>query len=116
MELTDAARNLLKFGSLLGLVLGLISTLFWLSTILVRMGLFLASINIYDVLMVVFSLVAIFLCYFILTHFSKRIDDDPSRAALYLIVMGLVIALGAWGIAGLLVVIGASLILVEETR
>jgi hypothetical protein len=37
------------------------------------------------------------------------------NSALYLVVLGIIIAIGAWGIAGLLLVIGALLILIDET-
>lgn len=111
----DAAQTLIKFGAIFGLVLALVSTFYWLSIILVRMGFLLVSINIYDALMIGFSLVAIFLCYVIFTRFPQRIEEEPSRSALYLVGLGIVIAVGAWGIAGLLIIIGAILVLIDET-
>jgi hypothetical protein len=65
--------------------------------------------------MLIASILALALSYLILNRFSQRLETDPMRSALYLVGLGIIIAIGAWGIAGLLLVIGAVLILIDET-
>ncbi len=115
MELMKAAENLVKYGAILGLVLGLLSTLFWGYVILIGIGPPFFVVNYYEIFMVIVSLAAMLLSYLVLTRFPHQIEADPSRAALFLIGLGIIIAIGSWGVAGLLLVIGGVLILIDET-
>ncbi len=115
MDLNETAHTLIKIGAILGIVLGLFSTLFWLYTVIVRMGLPLFLVNVYDLIMLFMSILAIGLCYFIFNRISQFLEADPTRTAIYLIILGIVVAIGALGIAGLLLILGAVLILIEET-
>ncbi|MFX1566237.1 MAG: hypothetical protein ACFFCH_09620 [Promethearchaeota archaeon] len=115
MELTEVADHLIKFGAILGIVLGLVSFLFWIYIILLGLGPPFFAVNFYDLFMVSTSLLSIVIGYYVLTRFPHRISEDPARSAIYLILLGIVVAFGAWGIAGLLIAIGAVLILIEET-
>ncbi|MFX1576890.1 MAG: hypothetical protein ACFFCF_06925 [Promethearchaeota archaeon] len=115
MDLIEAANRLLKFGSILGMVLGLLSTLFWVYFIIIGLGPPFFVVNLYEVLLAIFSVAALLLSYFVLTRFPGRIRLDPSRSALYLVGIGFIIAIGSWGIAGLLIVIAAILVLIDET-
>ena len=115
MELTETAEYFLKFGSLLGVILGLLSLFFWAYLVLLGVGPPYMIVNFYEILMVMASLGAIVVSYVLLTRFPQRLKMDPSRNALYLIGLGVLVAFGSWGIAGLLIVIGAVLILIDET-
>lgn len=115
MELLEVADHLVKFGAILGIVLGLISTFFWAYVILLGLGLPVFAVNFYELFMLVVSLIALLLSYFVMSRFSQQIDADPSRWALYLVGLGIIIAIGSWGVAGLLIVVGAILILIDET-
>ncbi len=115
MELLEVADHLVKFGAILGIVLGLISTFFWAYVILLGLGLPVFAVNFYELFMLVVSLSALLLSYFVMSRFSQQIDADPSRWALYLVGLGIIIAIGSWGVAGLLIVVGAILILIDET-
>ena len=48
-------------------------------------------------------------------YLCHKIEDDPSHSALVLVGLGIVIAVGTWGIAGLLIILGAVLVLIDET-
>ena len=115
MDLMRAAQNLAKVGALLGIVLGLFSLLFWSYTIFSRTGFLLWAINLLDAVMAVMSVLAIVASYFIYSRFSTRIAEDAFNFGLILIGLGIIIAIGAWGIAGILVVLSGVLILVDET-
>lgn len=115
MELIEAANHLIKFGAILGLVLGLVSFLFWIYVIILGLGPPIFAVNVFDILLASASIATILISYYILTRFPLRIQEDPARSAVFLILLGIVIAIGAWGIAGLLIAIGAVLILIEET-
>ncbi len=115
MNLNEAANHLVKFGSILGMVLGLLSVFFWAYMVIIGWGLPFFAVNVYEVFMVIVSLIALILSYIVLTRFSLQIEADPTRSAFYLIGTGIVIAIGAWGIAGLLIIIGAVFILIDET-
>ena len=115
LELVEAAEHLVRFGAILGIVLGLISTFFWVYVVLLGLGPPSFAVNFYEVLMLIASLSALFLSYLVLSRFPQYIESDPSRSAIYLVILGIVIAIGSWGIAGLLIVISAILILIEET-
>lgn len=115
MDLIEAANRLLQFGAILGMVLGLLSTLFWAYFIIIGLGPPFFVVNLFEVFLVIFSVAALLLSYFVLTRFPERIRLDPSRSALYLVGLSFIIAIGSWGIAGLLIVIGAILVLIDET-
>jgi hypothetical protein len=115
MDLIEAANHLVKFGAILGIALGLLSLLYWAYIIMVGLMPPYFGINFYELFMMSISLVTIFLAYYVLTQFPQRIEVDPSRSALYLVGLGIIIAIGSWGLTGLLIVIGAVLILVDET-
>ncbi len=115
LDLIESAQTLIKFGAILGMVLGLLSMLFWLFSILLRFGLPFFLVNIFDSVLLAMSVLAIILSYYILTRFSSRLEEDPSHNALILIGLGILVAIGSWGIAGLLIIIGAVFILIEET-
>jgi hypothetical protein len=116
LELIEAAEYLVRIGSILGIVLGLISGFFWGYVVLLGIGPPYFAVNIYEILMLIASLFAIFFSYFVLSRFPKRIETNPFRSALHLVGLGIVIAIGSWGLAGLLIVIGAVLILIDETN
>ena len=115
MDLVDAAKGLVKFGSILGIVLGLFSVFYWAYFIVLGASSPFFALNFYEVLLFILSLIAIGLSYYVLTRFPQRLEVDPWRSALYLIGMGVLIAIGAWGIAGLFIVIGGVFILMVET-
>ena len=115
MELVDAAKLLLRLGAILGIFLGIISMVFWINLIFLRSFAPVISVNIFEVLMFTASLIAVIACYFIIARFEPRWEDDPFRAGLILIALGIIVAIGAWGIAGLLLVISGVLILIDET-
>jgi hypothetical protein len=115
MELLDAAKALVKFGAILGIVLGLFSVFYWTYFIVIGASSPLFAVNFYEVLLFSLSLIAIGLSYYVLTRVPQRLEDDPWQSGVYLIGMGIFIAIGAWGIAGLLIVIGAVFILMDET-
>ncbi|MHA2428212.1 MAG: hypothetical protein ACXADB_09335 [Candidatus Hermodarchaeia archaeon] len=116
MELLDAAKALVKFGAILGMVLGLISVFYWAYFIVIGASSPFFTLNFYEVLLFILSLIAIGLSYYVLTRVPQRLEVDPWQSAFYLIGMGILIAIGAWGIAGLLIVLGAVFILMEETK
>ena len=115
MELLDAAKVLVKLGAILGMVLGLFSVFYWAYFIVIGASSPFFAVNFYEVLLFTLSLIAIGLSYYILTRGPQRLEDEPWRSAIYLIGMGILIAVGAWGIAGLLIVIGAVVVMMEET-
>jgi hypothetical protein len=115
MDLIESAQTLVKFGAILGMVLGLLSMLFWLFTILLRFCLPFFLVNVFDSVLFMMSIFAILISYYILTRFSPRLEEDPSHNALILVGLGILVAIGSWGIAGLLIIIGAVLVLIEET-
>jgi len=115
MELTEAAEYLIRVGAILGLVLGLLSSLYWGFIVLLGIGPPYLAVNVYEILMLIVSILALGFCYTILSRFPHWLQADSMRAALYLIGLGIIVAIGAWGIAGLLLVIGAVLILIDET-
>ncbi|MFX1318413.1 MAG: hypothetical protein ACFE9O_04655 [Promethearchaeota archaeon] len=115
MELIETAGYLVRVGAILGLVLGLLSSLYWGYTVLLGIGPPYLAVNVYEILMLIISIFALGICYFILNRFPQWFQVDPMRAALYLVGLGIIVAIGAWGIAGLLLVIGAILILIDET-
>jgi hypothetical protein len=115
MELIEAADHLIRFGAIFGIVLGFVSFLFWIYIVILGLGPPFFAVNFYDIFMVTTSLLSILISYYVLTRFPNRIREDPSRSAIFLILLGIVVAIGAWGIAGLLIAIGAVLILIEET-
>jgi hypothetical protein len=115
MDLMKAAQNLAKVGALLGIVLGLFSALFWAYVIFSRTGLLLWAINLLDAGMGLMSVIAIFASYFVYSRVSERIVEDAFNNGLVLVGLGILIAIGAWGIAGIVLVISGVLILIEET-
>ena len=115
MELMDAAISLQRYGALLGIVLGLISVIFWGYIVFIGMSPPFFVVNIYEIFLLVISFLAMIFSYVVLTRFPQRVEEDPSRNALFLIGIGFIIAFGAWGIAGLLIVLSAVLILMDET-
>ncbi|TRO56295.1 hypothetical protein E2P64_06110 [Candidatus Bathyarchaeota archaeon] len=115
MELIEAAEYLVRVGAILGLVLGLLSSLYWGFIVLLGFAPPYLAVNVYEILMLIVSILALGFCYTILSRFLQWLQADPMRAALYLIGLGIIVAIGAWGIAGLLIVIGAVLILIDET-
>jgi hypothetical protein len=115
MDLMKAAHNLAKVGALLGIVLGLFSTLFWSYVVLSRTGFLFWAINLLDAGMAIMSILAVIASYFVFSRISNRIDEDTFNAGLLLVGLGVVIAIGAWGIAGIVVVVSGVLLLIEET-
>lgn len=115
MDLLRAAQNLAKVGGLLGIVLGLFSMLFWSFVIFSRTGFLLWAINLLDAGMAIISIVTIIASYFVYSRISNRIDEDAFNAGLLSVGLGIVIAIGAWGIAGIIVVVSGVLALIEET-
>ena len=115
MDLMRVAQNLANVGSLLGIVLGLFSTLFWSYIILSRTGFLLWAINLLDAGMCIMSILAIVASYFVYSRISDRIAEDALNAGLLLVGLGIVIAIGTWGIAGIIVVVSGVFVLIEET-
>ncbi len=115
LELMDAAQTLLRYGALLGIVLGLFSTLFWLYTLIIRAFSPFFSLSLIDLFMFGMSLLAIILSYFVLNRIPQKIEDDPLRTALLIFILGVFIAIGSWGIAGLIIIISALFIFINET-
>ncbi|MDO8056413.1 MAG: hypothetical protein Q6361_06085 [Candidatus Hermodarchaeota archaeon] len=115
MDLVRTALNLAKVGALLGIALGLFSMLFWAYVIFSRTGFLLWAINLLDVGMAVTSLLAIIASYFIYSRISNRISEDAFNAGLVLVGLGILIAIGTWAIAGVIIVVSGVLLLIEET-
>ncbi|MFX1300057.1 MAG: hypothetical protein ACFFAL_00710 [Promethearchaeota archaeon] len=115
MDLIDTARLLMRWGSILGIVLGVLSALFWGNLILVRSLAPLFSVNLFELLLFLVSIGAIISCFYIYTRFPHRLENDPSNTGLVLVVLGIFVAIGSWGVAGLLLVISGILILIDET-
>jgi len=105
----------MRTGAILGMVLGLLSTLFWANLIFVRALAPVFSVNLFELLMLLVSVGAIITCYYLHTRFPPRIESDPSNAGLMLVGLGVFVAIGSWGVAGLLLVISGILILIDET-
>ena len=105
----------MRFGSIFGIVLGLLSTLFWGNLIFVRSLAPVFSVNLFELLLLLASIGAIITCYYLYTRFPPRIESDPSNAGLILVGLGIFVAIGSWGVAGLLLVISGILILIDET-
>ena len=105
----------MRIGAILGMVLGALSTLFWAYLIFVRSLAPVFSVNLFELFMLLVSVGAIFACYYLYTRFQPRIESDPSNAGLVLVGLGIFVAVGSWGIAGLLLVISGILILIDET-
>jgi hypothetical protein len=105
----------MRTGAILGIALGGLSTLFWGNLILVRSLAPVFSVNLFELLLFLVSIGAIISCYYLYTRFSSRIENDPSNAGLVLVGLGIFVAIGSWGIAGLLLVISGVLILIDET-
>lgn len=111
----DAAQTMLRYGAILGIVLGLFSTLYWLYILVIRATSPFSSLSLVDLFMFVMSLLAIILSYFVLNRIPSKIEDDPLRTALIIFILGILIAIGAWGIAGLVLIISAFFIFISET-
>jgi hypothetical protein len=105
----------MRSGAILGMVLGLLSTLFWAYLIFVRSLAPVFSVNLFELFMLLVSVGAIITCYYLYTRFPPRIESDPSNTGLMLVGLGIFVAIGSWGVAGLLLVISGILILVDET-
>ncbi|MFX0079773.1 MAG: hypothetical protein ACFE8O_11095 [Candidatus Hermodarchaeota archaeon] len=105
----------MRFGSILGIVLGSLSTMFWGYLIFVRFLAPLFSVNLFELLLLLVSVGSIITCYCLYTRFPPRIESDPSNAGLVLVGLGIFVAIGSWGVAGLLLVISGILILIDET-
>ncbi len=105
----------MRSGSILGIILGVLSTLFWGNLIFVRSLAPVFSVNLFELLLLLVSIIAIISCYYIYTRFPTRIENDPSNAGLVLVGLGILVAIGSWGVAGLLLVISGILILIDET-
>lgn len=105
----------MRSGAILGLVLGLLSTLFWGYLIFVRSLAPVFSVNLFELLMLLVSVGAIIICYYLYTRFPPRIESDPSNAGLVLVGLGIIVAIGSWGVAGLLIVLSGIFILIDET-
>ncbi|MDO8123648.1 MAG: hypothetical protein Q6364_04645 [Candidatus Hermodarchaeota archaeon] len=105
----------MRCGSILGIVLGVLSTLFWGNLIFVRSLAPVFSVNLFELFLLLVSIGAIISCYYLYTRFPPRIENDPSNTGLVLVGLGIFVAIGSWGIAGLLLVISGILILIDET-
>ncbi|MFX0169587.1 MAG: hypothetical protein ACFE89_09580 [Candidatus Hodarchaeota archaeon] len=115
MDLIRTSRTLAKVGGLLGIVLGIFSAIFWIYIIISRTGFLLWAINLLDATMSVMSVLAILAGYYVYNKASGQISENPFNFGLLLVGLGIIVAIGAWGFAGLLVVISGVLILIEET-
>jgi hypothetical protein len=115
MDLINTARNLAKIGALLGIVLGIFSTLFWVYVIFSRTGFLFWAINLLDASMCVMSVLAIIASYFAYSRITERISEDAFNNGIILVGLGILIAIGAWGVAGIIVDVSGVLLLIEET-
>ena len=115
MDIRDIAKLLVRIGAFLGMLLGIFATawLLWLFVLKIMQPV--SSINIFEIAFIIFGAVAITLSYLVYTRYLPSIDQDPFGTGTYFIVFGILIAIGAWGIGGLLIVIGGFLLIVEET-
>jgi len=116
MAYFETAKLLVKYGALLGIILGIVAIAFAGLSIITTIAFwswwgfsiipFIASIG-----LGILSVICSFLVY---TVYYPKLDKDPKGNAIYLIIFGILMMIGAWGIGGLLVLIGAILIFVEQ--
>lgn len=115
MTLAEAAKLLAKAGAILSIILGFL--------VVGLNGLEIAQdlishhepvvSNIFGFAL---GLVAAILGFIILAKYLSQIDSDPSTTALYLIIFGVIAALGSLLAGGALVFVAGILLVVEQTR
>lgn len=116
MEYFETAKLLVKYGALLGIIFGFVAIAFSGLSIITTIAFWywwgysiipsIASIG-----LGILSIICSFLVY---TVYYPKLETDPKGTAIYLIIFGILMMIGAWGIGGLLVLIGALLIFFEQ--
>ncbi len=115
MTLRDSAIKIAKIGAVLGIILGSVDAAWNVFRVSIGLTPPFPMFNIYDVLLIILNFVAIFCCILTYKKVLPLVEEDPLFAALILFILGAIIAFGALGIGGILIVISGILILIYET-
>ena len=109
----DTAKLLVRIGAILGIILGIASAAIyglWLATDLAW-----GSFSfVFDAAFLAMGIVSIICAFIVYTKYLPQMETDPKSIVIYLIIFGILMMFGTWGIGGLLVLIGGILILVES--
>lgn len=115
MTLSDTAKILAKAGSIVCIVLGVLAA--------VLQGLVMYEefsgrhgIAVETVLWFSLAIVALVLGFIILFYCVPKIDQDRQAAALYLIIFGVIAAIGSFLVGGVLIFVAGILVAVEQAR
>lgn len=113
MALIDTAKILAKAGSIVCIVLGFLAVvlngLVLYEEFIGRHGIAVESILGFSL-----AIVAVVFGFIILFYCVPRIDRDRQAAALYLIIFGVIAAIGSYLIGGVLIFVAGILIAVEQ--
>ncbi len=113
MALIDTAKILAKAGSIVCIVLGFLAVvmngLVLYEEFIGRHGIAVESILGFSL-----AIVAVVFGFIILFYCMPRIDRDHQAAALYLIIFGVIAAIGSYLIGGVLIFVAGILIAVEQ--
>jgi pheromone shutdown protein TraB len=115
MALIDTAKILAKAGSIVCIVLGFLAVIL---NGLVMYEEFGGRHGIAGETVLWFSLaiVAVIFGFILLFYSVPRIDRDQQAAAIYLIIFGVIAAIGSYLIGGVLIFVAGILVAVEQAR
>ncbi|MFX1563438.1 MAG: hypothetical protein ACFFDP_09040 [Promethearchaeota archaeon] len=116
MAYFETAKLLVRYGALIGIILGIVAIAFSGLSLVASIAFwawwgFSIIPTVASIGLSVLSVICSFLVY---TVYYPKMDKDPKGIAVYLIIFGILMMIGAWGIGGLLVLIGAILIFLDQ--
>ncbi|MHA2406645.1 MAG: hypothetical protein ACXADB_06770 [Candidatus Hermodarchaeia archaeon] len=115
MALIDTSNILAKAGSIVCIVLGVLAAVLNGLVMYEELG-GRHGIAVETVLWFSLPIVAVVLGFIVLFYCVPRIDRDRQTAAIYLIIFGVIAAIGSYLIGGVLIFVAGILIAVEQAR
>ena len=114
MTMMDTAKLLTKIGAILCIVLGFVSIALNGVSIALSFGWYMGFGIVWSIIPIAFSVMSLIIGFIVYTKYLPAMDEDPHTTGIYLIILGILAALGAWYIGGVLILVAGILILVEK--
>lgn len=115
MTYSETAKLLVRFGALLGIILGIVAIALSGLALIISLTWW-AIFGFFDIMWIGLGVMSVICAFLVYTVYYPKMDEDPKGIAIYLIIFGVLMMIGAWGIGGLLVLIGGILVFVETTE
>jgi hypothetical protein len=115
MTYFETAKLLVRIGAILGIILGIIEIVYYAFLLIIWLP-WLAFVGFSDILWIGLGVMSVICSFLVYTVYYPKMDEDAKGIAIYLIIFGVLMMIGAWGIGGLLVLIGGILVFIESSE